>query len=299
MKSNYSLDDMRYFCTVARCGSFKQASDILGIPQSTLSRRIARLEQDLQLRLLNRDAHKVQLTLTGQQYFDRCYHLFDELDGIAVSLHQDKHQAKGKIRVAASVNFGRHVLAQHFNTFLQQYPNIHLDLRLSSQRIDIEEAAIDIAFRVGEHCTDHWIGRHLTDINFVICGSAKMDTRTLHTPTDLSKFPLLVCHPMSSWSLRHTHTDELFSCEPGRNTRLEVDDIAVLTRAIRDGLGIGLVPDYYAHPLIERGELKHLLPEWSSQPRVCQMLYRDRNNMPYRVRLLIDFMLTCLQPADT
>ncbi|WP_221792950.1 LysR family transcriptional regulator [Oceanobacter mangrovi] len=291
MKFNYSLDDMRCFCAVVRSGSFKQASEVLGIPHSTLSRRIAKLEQDLQLRLLNRDAHKVQMTLTGQQYFDRCCHLFDELNEVAISLYQDKHKACGRIRVAAPVNFGSHVLTPHFNAFLQQYPDINLDLRLSNQHIDLEEAAIDIAFRVGEHTAGHWIGRHLTDFRFMICGPARLPLEKIEHPSELARLPLLMCHPMSTWPLQHNRSRELYTFDPATNARMEVDDIAVLTRAVRDGLGVGFIPDYHAQPLIEAGELVRLLPDWSNQPRSCQLLYRDRHNMPHRVRLLIDFML--------
>lgn len=96
MKPSYSLDDLRCFCAVARSGSFKDAAQSLGMPLSTLSRRIRQLEADLQLRLLNRDAHRVVLTSTGEQYFQRSVALFDELDDIDEDLHRDKHQPQGK-----------------------------------------------------------------------------------------------------------------------------------------------------------------------------------------------------------
>jgi LysR family transcriptional regulator, transcriptional activator AphB len=291
MKFNYSLDDMRCFCAVAQHGSFKKASAALEIPLSTLSRRVAKLEEDLAIRLLNRDAHRVQLTHSGQRYYERSASLFEELDDVAVCLLQDKTQAKGTIRISAPVNFGVQVLAQHFNAFLIEYPDIHLDLRLSNQNIDIEEEAIDIAFRVGDHNADHWIGRHLTNIRFVICGSINLDLSSLKTPCDLDGFPTVLCSPMSTWKLQHTISGEMLTHKPNHNIRLKVDDISLLTRAIHDGLGIGFMPDYHAQPLIDSGELRQVLPEWSNQPRGCQMLYRDRDNMPLRLRLLIDFMI--------
>lgn len=291
MKFNYSLDDMRCFCAVAQHGSFKQASSTLEIPLSTLSRRIAKLEDDLGIRLLNRDAHRVQLTHSGQRYYERSRPLFDELEDVAECLLQDKIQAKGSIKISAPVNFGVHVLAPHFNAFLNQYPDIHLDLRLSNQTIDIEEEAIDIAFRVGDHNADHWIGRHLTDIRFVICGSAHLDLSSLKAPSNLEGFPTVLCSPMSTWKLQHNTSGKLETHRPTSNIRLKVDDISLLTRAIQDGIGIGFMPNYHAKPLIDSGELRQVLPEWSNQPRGCQMLYRDRNNMPLRLRLLIDFMI--------
>jgi len=291
MKLNYSLDDMRCFCAVAQHSSFKQASGALQIPLSTLSRRIAKLEEDLALRLLNRDAHRVQLTLYGQRYYERCSPLFDELNDVAACLYQDKMQAKGTIRISAPVNFGVHVLAGHFNAFLKEYPDIYLDLRLSNQNIDIEAEGIDVAFRVGPHDATHWIGRHLTNIRFVICGSVDLEMAQIKVPSDLDDFPTVLCAPMSTWQLQHSVSGERQTHQPGNHIRLKVDDISLLTRAIQDGIGIGFMPDYHAQPLIDSGELIQILPQWSNQPRGCQMLYRDRDNMPLRLRLLIDFML--------
>jgi LysR family transcriptional regulator AphB len=295
MKVNYSLDDLRCFCAVAQYGSFKHAANTLGMPLSTLSRRVSKLEEALSLRLLNRDAHRVQLTLAGQKYYERSAHVFDELEDITFCLHQDTVQAKGGIRISAPINFGRDVLTQYFNAFLKKHPDIHLDLRLSNQNIDLEEEAIDVAFRIGDHSPGHWVGRHLTNIRFVICGALELDVASIKTPADLANYPTVICTPMFSWQLQHRQTGEITTHKPSQTVRLKVDDIGVLTEAIKDGIGIGFIPDYHANPLIESGECKHILPEWHNQPRGCQMLYRDRNNMPLRVRLFIDFMLQPFQ----
>lgn len=293
MKFNYSLDDMRSFCTVVRYGSFRQASEMLDMPLSTLSRRVAKLEADLALRLLNRDAHHVQLTHAGQQYYERSAHLFDELETVSSCLLEDTVSAKGLIRVSAPVNFGSDILAPHFNAFLKQYPDIHLDLRLSNQTIDIEAQAIDIAFRIGEHSADHWIGRQLTNIRFMICAASDVDVSGIQVPSDLAGYPTVLCTPMSTWHLQHCKTGEIQAHQPAQNIRLKVDDISLLTQAIADGIGLGFIPDYDAGPLIEAGSLQWVLPEWNNQPRGCQMLYRDRDNMPHRMHLLIDFILKC------
>ena len=293
MKFNYSLDDMRSFCAVVSYGSFRAASEVLDIPLSTLSRRVAKLEKDLALRLLNRDAHRVQLTHAGQKYYKSSVHLFDELENIAICLLQDKNEAKGTIRISAPVNFGSDILAPHLNAFLKQYPDIHLDLRLSNQTIDIEAQAIDIAFRIGEHSADHWIGRPLTNIRFMICAASSIDVSAIQAPNDLIGYPAVLCAPMSTWHLQHRTTGEVQAHQPTHNIRLKVDDISLLTGAIADGIGLGFIPDYNAQPLIASGHLQQVLPDWNNQPRGCQMLYRDRDNMPHRMHLLIDFILEC------
>ena len=98
---------------------------------------------------------------------------------------------------------------------------------------------------------------------------------------------------MSTWHLQHRTTGEMQAHQPKQNIRLKVDDISLLTGAIADGIGLGFIPDYDAQPLITSGGLQQVLPDWNNQPRGCQMLYRDRDNMPHRMHLLIDFILNC------
>ncbi|MAA62759.1 MAG: LysR family transcriptional regulator [Idiomarina sp.] len=298
MKPNYSLDDMRCFCMVAQYGSFKQAAVALQMPLSTLSRRIAKLEQDLALRLFNRDAHRVQLTFAGQRYYRRSAPIFDELDNVAACLQQDRNEAKGTIRISAPINFSVQVLVHHFNAFMKQYPDIELDLKLSNQTIDIDEEAMDLAFRIGHHSATHWIGRQLTNIRFAICGPANLDVSHIKAPADLAGLPTVLCSPMLTWSLQHIHSGEKQAYTATDNIRLKVDDMSLLTEVIAGGIGVGFIPDYHAQPLLESGKIQHILPDWSNQARGCEMLYRDRDNIPYRVRLLIDFMLQRFQGND-
>ncbi len=256
-----------------------------------MSRRIYQLEQDLQLRLLNRDAHKVSLTHTGELYFLRYSELFDELNDIGEDLHSEKHQPKGKIRVCAPINAGSQFLKDIFYDFLVLYPDIQLDLRFSNTLVDIEGEGIDVVFRVGVPVVDHWIARKLVDIRFMVCSSPSSQIPTLLHPTELCGKPLILCHPMSVWNLVNINTGQAYDYHPNKNIRMEVDEIQLLTHGVKKGVGIGYIPDYFALPLIESGELCHVLPEWRSQARRLSMLYRDRDNLPLRVRLFIEFVL--------
>lgn len=118
MKLNYSLDDLRYFCIIAALGSFKKASESLDIPLSTLSRRIRKLEDDLQLRLLDRNAHRVTLTHVGSEYYERYRLLFVEANHIELALSQEKNKAKGVIRITAPIYLGKQILGAIFCDFL-------------------------------------------------------------------------------------------------------------------------------------------------------------------------------------
>ncbi|MFH0258223.1 LysR family transcriptional regulator [Vibrio rumoiensis] len=291
MKSNYSLDDLRYFCTVARLKSFKLAADDLSIPLSTLSRRIQQLEHHLQLRLLNRDAHRVSLTSIGELYYQRSYPLFNELNDIGEELYAEKHHAKGKIRVSAPINAGTQFLRTIFYDFLLEYPDIQLDLHFSNTLIDIEAEAMDVVFRVGNPVADNWIARPLKDVHFILCTNPKHDIAAIKQPSDLCGQPVIICHPMSIWQLVNMQSGQEYAYQALQGIRLEVDEIQMLTHGVKAGLGIGYIPDYYALPMIEQGELQHVLPEWRSKVRTLFLLYRDREHLPMRVRLFVEFVL--------
>lgn len=291
MKLNYSLDDLRYFCTVAQLGSFKAAAQQLSMPQSTLSRRIRQLEQDLALRLLNRDAHRISLTQTGHRYFERAASLFDELNAVSDELLSEKQHPKGKIRVSAPINAGKQFLRAVLFDFMRAYPEIQLDLSFSNTLVDIEGEGMDVVFRVGNPVVEDWIARPLTDIHFIVCASPESDYGQLQSPKELVGKPVVLCHPMTVWQLEHDTTGDAYDYQATTGIRAEVDEIQMLTHAVQAGFGMGYIPDYSALPLIEQGTLQRVLPSWRSQARTLFLLYRDREHVPLRVRLLVEFVL--------
>lgn len=295
MKLKYSLDDMRFFCVIAEYQSYKTAAEQLGVPLSTLSRRVAKLEQALQLRLFHRNAHRVTLTQTGRQYFAHFQPIFTDLEEASTVLDEQKQEAKGKIRIAAPLSFGSYLLAALFSEFLRRYDDIQIELKLSNSLIDIEATGMDLVFRVGSPGVDDWIVRHLREVHFVLCAAPEFPTSQLRHPRDLALHSVVLCEPLMNWELEHKTAKESYRFIPcSHNSRLEVDDLSVVEKAVEGGLGIGFIPDYYAQELIGSKRVKQVLPEWQSSSREAYMLYRDRSHLPLRVRLLADFMVDAL-----
>ena len=232
MAASYSLDDLRYFCTIVKLGSFKKASANLDMSLSTLSRRIRLLEQALQLTLLNRDAHRVTLTHTGELYYDRYRKLFEEVECIEQALCDEKDQPKGKIRICAPIYMGKHFLSPIFCDFLLQYPDIQLDLRFSINLIDIEKEAIDIAFRVRNPAIDNWVIRELKLIHNVLCAHPDHDYQSITHPKQLEQHPKIACVGLVPWQLNNQQTSEEYSFNPNTHVRLEVDEIQMMKQAV-------------------------------------------------------------------
>lgn len=291
MASNYSLDDLRYFCTIVKLGSFKKASENLGLSLSTLSRRIRLLEQNLQLTLLTRDAHRVTLTHTGELYYERYCKLFDEFDEIEQALSDEKSQPKGKIRISAPIYIGRHFLSAIFCDFLLQYPDIQLDLRFSNDLIDLEKQAIDIAFRTRNPTIDNWVVRELKLTRNMLCCHPNQSVHSITHPAQLEEHPKVICVGLTPWRLRNKLTNETYDFQLNKQVRFEVNEIQMLKYAVEAGIGMSYIPDYIALPLISSGRLKHVLPDWQSDGQSFSMLYRNRKQIPYRVRLLIEYTL--------
>ena len=293
MKLNYSLDDLRLFWIVVQKGSFTKAACDLGMPLSTLSRRINHLEQTLQLRLLNRNAHQIKLTRTGQLYFDRCDALFNEFESISSELLAEKREASGKIVIAAPHNLTKQWLGKALNKFMLLYPKIKIDLSLSNNNIDIIDQSIDLAFRGGDPAIPEWIARPLYLQQFILCASSQQTQwHILKHPLELGQYPVVLGKPMHNWQLIHLQTKQTFEYKPScENTQFSVDDVKVVGQAVADGLGIALLPEFIAQPLINAGSVKQIMTDWVGHQFPIYMIYRDRSNQPYRLRLLIDFIL--------
>jgi LysR family transcriptional regulator AphB len=292
MKPNYSLDDMRLFWMVAEAGSYRQAASLAGIPPSTLSRRINALEQALGLRLLHRDAHRIHLTRTGRQYYERCGPLFSELNDISGELHAEKHQPAGLLRIAVPVNTMYRWLASALNQFQLRYPKINLDIRMSNWVIDVGEHAIDLAIRVGEPRLQGWIARPLTIVQSLLCASSQATQwHHIQHPAELSQHPLIVSSPINLWRFVHQQNLQQFDYSPQGNVRLSVDDMNIAMRAVEAGVGIGYLPRRVVQEYMQQGRLLALATDWLGPQRQTYLLYRDRGNQPLRLRLLIDHLL--------
>jgi|GEM_PF-327584 len=298
MNHRFSLDDMYRFCILAQAGSYRLAAQQLGVPVSTLSRRISQLEQQLQVRLLHRDAHRMTLTESGRQYLEMCSPLVEELQSVSNTLHDDQHGSQGIIRISAPVDISQAWLGEVLNRFMLEHPRISLDMTISNRNIDLPDHSIDLAVRVGEQQNSDWIQRQLFDIPFAFYRAPAKDCwQSLASPQELDEWPLILARPLSRWHLLHK-SGASQTYQPGANIRCAVDNMALAARTVAAGLGVSLLPRTTAESFCQSGELVQVESPWQGEVRKVCMLYRDRDNQPLRLRLLIDFMLGLFQPGN-
>ena len=179
-----------------------------------------------------------------------------------------------------------------------KYPDIQLDLRFSNDLIDIEKQGIDIAFRIRNPAIDNWVIRELTLTHNLLCGHPSQAYHSITHPKQLEEQAKVTCVGLVPWKLKNQITNEEFQFQPNHQVRLQVDEIQMMKDAVESGIGISYMPDYIALPLIDSGKLQCILPDWQSEGQPFSMLYRDRKQIPYRVRLLIEYTLQHLSKVE-
>lgn len=296
MKSNFSLDDLRLFQQVVQHAGISAASKATGIPTATLSRRLKQLEQDVGGRLLERNAHHFALTELGEGYYQRCTPLLAELQDIRQQLGDAHAHLGGRLRITAPVGITQNWLGQCFSAFLLRYPGIELELTLSNQLENLVEQHIDAAFRVGELRDSSWVARKVWESRVALCASTdylQRHGRPAH-PEELHQHALIASYPLNEWWLEQVRSGENYRFNP--QAKLRVNDVSVALDAAEAGVGITLLPGYF---LTQRKSLEAVLPDWQGIKRPLYLYYRDRDFLPARLSVLIDFVMQWVSERDT
>lgn len=289
------------FIETASQGSFAKAAVALGISPPAVSRNVQRLERQLGVRLLNRTTRRLALTDEGALYFEQCQPAIERLQSAGSRLRDVRSAPAGRLRVSATVGFGRRVVAPLLPSFLKRYPEVELDFSLSDHFADLVEDRVDIAIRNGRFDDSSIVARQLAPMRLVVCGSPayfRRHPRPL-VPEELAGHRCI--------NFRLAETGSLFSWEferAGKPLRLRVggnlvmDDPESICRAAEEGAGLAQLGTYLAAPLIRVGRLVPVLLDYVARDRGHYLCYRTRQHLPLRIRVFADFLAAAIDPAD-
>ena len=295
MKKSISLNDLNLFINVVQAGSLTKASENLSIPMATISRRLTQLEESIGEHLLNRSTRSVSLTTLGQMYFDQCVNPLTECMMAVKHLNNSHYQLSGTIKVTAPINLTHQWLANCIFSFMQQYPDIKIDLMVTNRIVDLTASSIDIAIRVGNLDDSNWVAKKLFLSRNILCASPKYlasNSLPLH-PVDLKNHRLICSNHSNEWTLKNINTQELYVTDI--TSHFVVDDTQLMINAAKQDLGICFVPERFAESDIENGKLIRILPEWIGIPRPVYVMVRDRNYIPNRVKIFKEYIEQYLQ----
>ena len=296
---DHNLNDMMVFLSVVETGSFTLAADRLGIPKANVSRKVSRLEQQLSITLLERSTRSQHLTEAGRRYLVHCKRIQEELDLATTSVCELLHSYKGDLKIGASVATGQLILKPALAKFMHQYPELKVQLNLVNRRVDFIEEGFDVVIRIGQLNDSSLIAKKLGTVSRKLFASPAYLNQQSKPKTieQLSEHQLLIMNP--------TNNDlklNLISTQGERYTtngkpRLLVDDFAILTQSIIDGLGIAVLPDYMSHEAVSTGKLVNILPNWGMSDIDIYALYpRNRAKIP-KVKAFLDFVVELYDKA--
>lgn len=290
-------NDLLIFAFVAELGSFSRTAEKLGLPKSTVSRRLAGLEQRLGERLLLRTTRRQALTEFGQQLLGHARQVADEVEAVAALSAHRQAAPSGRLRVSMPSDFANLLLADSLAAFVALHPGITLELDLSPRRVDLLGEGFDVAVRLGELADDGLLAaRRLKVLSNGLYASPGYlaDHGQPATPDDLLKhqavrLPGAGGEP-APWSLVQGE-QRWEGVPPGR---LLANAPELLVRLARAGAGIAPVPDDFALPDVRKGLLQRVLPGWCPPPNIAWAVFPGRKLMPTKTRAFIDMLRIAL-----
>ncbi|HEY4986453.1 MAG TPA: LysR family transcriptional regulator [Bradyrhizobium sp.] len=285
------LEAMSAFIAVVEAGGFSAAARRLGTPLTTLSRRVADLEDHLRSRLLTRTTRKVALTDTGQMYFQRARKLLDEL-GESERLASGEYQApRGSLTVSAPLALGRLHLAPIISEFLSVYPEIDVVLRLSDKFANLVEDGVDLAVRVGRLPDSSLKALRIGSIRHVVCASPDYLARrgTPSKPSELGAHHCVTFTGLEGtkeWTFRTGRKVNRLAVR----SRLAVDTAEAAADAANAGVGITRLLSYQVSQAVLDGRLKLLLRQFEPAPLPVSLVSPDARLLPQKLRAFTDFV---------
>ncbi|MCK2126355.1 LysR family transcriptional regulator [Thauera aromatica] len=290
-------NDLLIFARVVDDGSFTAAAERLGLPKSTVSRRLSQFEERLGERLLLRTTRRLNLTEFGRALLEHARQVGAEVEAVAALAESRQVQPSGRLRVSMPSDFANLLLTDMLAAFSALHPAVTLELDLSPRRVDLLGENFDIAIRLGDLPDDTLLAaRRLAEFSWGLYAARSYlaENGTPERPEDLHRHRALHLQARTGepagWTL--LHADERWEGVPPGS--ITANSPELLIRFARAGAGIAAVPDYFAEPYVRRGELQRVMPAWSLPSITAWAVFPGRKLMPTKTRAFLDMLLAAL-----
>jgi DNA-binding transcriptional LysR family regulator len=286
-----TLAALRTFTRVVELGSFTATARELGAAQPTVSKIIARLEQELGVRLIERSTTALTLTDEGRRFYDRGRRLLEEYADAVADVRGQTGQPVGTLVVAAPVGLGELRLNALAMDFIARYPDIELELILNDRLIDLVEEGVDLAIRLSSELPPNVIVKKLASSpRLLVAAPAYLDAAPpLRRPEDLSHHAYIRFGGIAALSrLEFKNADETVTVVP--TGRYRINSSLALRQCFLTGAGLGSAPAWLVQDLLDDGALVRLLPEWSLESQPLFLIYPSRRHLPQRTKTFIAFL---------
>ena len=292
-RSSTDLLDVLAFVRVAETGSFARAAERMALSKPVVSRRVARLEEQLGARLLTRTARGAQPTDIGQSYYARAANILAELEAAQEVVAEAVTQVAGPIRLTAPLSFGVMHLGPALADFARQHPKVELDVEFEDRNADLAGGGYDLAIRIGNLADSSLVARRIAPVRKVAVASPDYLDRAGRParPADLAMHDILF-YQHEQWRFRVGKSWETVRGQP----RMRANNGMMLVAAAAAGLGIVVLPSFIASPAIQSGELEVILRDYLLEEAGLHAVMPPGRATTARVRALVDFLVKRFGP---
>jgi len=292
-----ALDNILIFVKVAQFESISRAARSLGMPISTVSRRLSVLESELGVALLRRTTRRVSLTVPGREYFNQCQEPLILLQDAERVLTEAQKKPEGVLRISVPVILSQTPFLDFLSGFLKQHPRIRIDLFITNLFLDLIAENVDLAIRFGELEDSSVVATRIgKSVRYIVAAPEYLEGRKLPSePSDLER------HDCAMLNAKNNETDwDLVSGR--RKVRVHVSgpissrDFNSVSTFVLRGHGVGFLPSTYCEEALTSGDLVRLLPKWTSPPIPVFTAYSSRKFLPLRLNVFLEALAAWKSP---
>jgi DNA-binding transcriptional LysR family regulator len=292
------LRAMSVFVKIAEKGTLTAAAEELATSLPSVVRTLAALEESLHVRLFNRTTRRIVLTREGEIYLAQCRRILTDIADAEAALTQEQSEPIGKITVTAPVRFGEMHVAPAITKFINEFPQLEVNLLLLDRVVDLFEEGIDLAVRIAPLEDSSLIARPVGHVRQLLCASPRLISAvgTPSHPSELTKYPCVRFTGISAGSVwRFRSADESIAVHVAG--RFSSNQVGATVNGCVAGLGFGLFLSYQVLPWLRSGELVTVLADFEPAPTPLSLVYPHARLLSSRVRTLVDWLAEPLAAA--
>lgn len=287
------VNDVLIFTRVAQSGSFSKAAKRLGMPVSTVSRRVADLEADLGVPLLIRTTRSLRITDVGRAYLEHGNAIAAEIEKAEALASGLQSIPQGNLKITATTDFGNRFLCRIVREFLQANPRVGVDLVLTERLVDLIDEGFDLAIRMGELEDSSNVARRIGSLDLQVHASPAFLKRHGEpgSPAELSKFECV--HFTSDgeedpgfWRLKSARSEVKVAV----SGRVSSNNVALVRDFVLSGAGLALMPHFICSEDVEAGRLKVVLRDWVQSVGPIHVVYPGQRFVLPKVRAFVDHL---------
>lgn len=294
------INAMLLFARVVAAGSYTQAAKDTGIPKSTLSRKIAQLEEHLEVRLLQRNSRSISLTDEGRQVYEKAQNILREVEAVETSVESARQDVSGTLKVLFPISFDQNIAASLCSGFLQRYPKVDASFQFCDGEIDLISQNFDIAVAFGPLSNSNMIAKPLFERDMVLVASPQyirlhgkpnnIAELTKHSGILLGNNNALPIWPMGLGTQKSLVS---FRAKVSVNSATAVKQLALAD------LGIAMLTESQCKLELQQGNLLQVLSDHKLEPLKAYGLYSSRNQLAPRISFFLDYVQQSFGKVET